>query len=314
VPAARHLWILDDARILGGGQLFAMRLAQAAGNATLVCPANSELAVRARDYGLAVADLSFPDPWRLVGVLAAGRRLRRIVGRGIVIAGSARCQAAAIAAGFDDNLVHLMHERDSAERLSVRLVQRLRGHVVAIGTVAAEAYGSDYVRNFLLEEEFMRLAAVPPPRGDGTLGVLARLIPEKGVLELVQGELPAPLLVAGAEQDAQYAARVREAAGPHVKLLGHVDDVAGFLARIDVLIVPSVGHEAQPTVILEALAAGRPVVVREAIHSVDYEGLPVVPYGNLTEAIERVRGARVDAAIVRERFGSAQVLAGLGAI
>jgi glycosyltransferase involved in cell wall biosynthesis len=246
-------------------------------------------------------------------VWRASRRLKRLIGDGLVVAGSARCQAVAVAAGFDEDLVHLMHERDSAERLSVRLVQRHRGRVLATGAVAAEAYGSASIRNFLLDEDFDRLAAVPEPPGDGTLGVLARLIPEKGVLELVESERSAPLLVAGDEQDAAYASRVRAVAGPNVTLLGRVNDVPSFLAQIDTLVVPSTGHEAQPTVILEALAAGRPVVVRQAIYSHDYDGLPVFPYGDLRLAVERARDAPVDRERVRERFGAAQALAGLEA-
>lgn len=232
---------------------------------------------------------------------------------GVVVAGSARCQAVAVAAGFDRELIHLMHERDSAERWSVRMVQRHRGSVLALGATAAQAYGSASIRNFLLDDDFERFAAVPPAPGNGTLGVLARLIPEKGVLELVQSKPAGRLLIGGDEQDGEYAARLREAAGPGVTLLGHVADVPAFLSEIDVLIVPSTGHEAQPTVILEALAAGRPVVVREAIYSRDYDGLPVVPYGDLQDAIRRATGARVNRALVRERFGPAQALAGLGA-
>jgi glycosyltransferase involved in cell wall biosynthesis len=310
------MWILDDARIMGGGQFFALRLARAAGAATLVCPARSELATRARAAGIEVTDLSFPDPWRLPRMVSAARRLRRLVGDGLVVAGSARCQAVAVIAGLDRSLVHLMHERDSAERISVRLVQKRRGRVVALGSVAAGAYGAVAMRNFLLDEDFARFAAVPPAPGDGTLGVLARLIPEKGVLELVR-ELEdvtgwKRLLVAGAAQDPSYAAAVRASAGARVELLGHLDDVAGLLRGIDVVVVPSVGHEAQPTVILEALAAGRPVVVREAIHSSDYAALPVFPYGDLQAAVAAALAAPApDRALLRERFGVAQALAAL---
>jgi glycosyltransferase involved in cell wall biosynthesis len=47
--------------------------------------------------------------------------------------------------------------------------------------------------------------------------------------------------------------------GDRVDLLGRVDDMAGLVARSDVLLVPSL-MEATPYVILEAMAAGRPVV------------------------------------------------------
>ena len=93
--------------------------------------------------------------------------------------------------------------------------------------------------------------------------VLARLIPEKGVLQLVE-ELArctswSRAVIGGDAQDPTYARRVRERIGAlglegRVTLAGKVDleDVPGFLASIDVLAVLSPA-EAEPTVILEAL-------------------------------------------------------------
>ena len=46
----------------------------------------------------------------------------------------------------------------------------------------------------------------------------------------------------------------------------------GFLGSIDALVVPSVGKEAQPTAIIEALAYGVPVVVRDPLYSPDFDG------------------------------------------
>jgi glycosyltransferase involved in cell wall biosynthesis len=323
--ASRELWILDDARILGGGQLFALRLAlyvlgeRGAGAVRIACPGGSALANRATAAGVPVEDVTFPDPFNLPAVWRAGRRLRarmRTARTPLVIAGSARCQQVAVVAGLDESLVHLMHERDSAGRLSVRLVHRRRGRVVAVGAVAARAYGSDALRNFLLDADFDRLATAAPAPRSGVLAVLARLIPEKGVLELVRELKDAAgwrrLLVAGASQDERYAAAVEAAADERVELLGHVDDVTDVLGRADVVIVPSVGHEAQPTVIIEALAAGRPVVVREPILSADYDGLPVFAYGDLSTALRSAIAAQPpDAAVVRERFGAAQALAAI---
>jgi glycosyltransferase involved in cell wall biosynthesis len=324
---AAELWLLDDARIMGGGQLFALRLAryvvaQRGEDAVrIVCPQDSELARRALAARIRVTDLAFPAPSAVPALWAAGRRLKALLRDApdaLVVAGAARCQAVAVAAGLDERLVHLMHERDSAARASVRFVHRRRGRVIAVGAVAAEAYGSASLRNFLLDGDFDELAAAGARPLAGVAGVLARLIPEKGVLELI-GEFDGVdgwtrLLVAGDEQDAAYAAAVRAAAGGRVELLGHVDDVVTFLGRVDIVVVPSVGHEAQPTVILEALAAGRPVVVREPIHSSDYDGLPVFAYGDLQAALSAALAAPApDAELVRTRFGAAQALASIEA-
>lgn len=54
------------------------------------------------------------------------------------------------------------------------------------------------------------------------------------------------------------AARADGAAG--VAVLGRVDDVGTFLKACDVLVVPSVRDESLPLVVLEAMAAGRPVI------------------------------------------------------
>jgi len=317
-----ELWLLDDARILGGGQLFTIRLAhhvlaqRGADKVRIVCPPESELARRAEALGVPVYGFSFPAPAAVHMVAARGLALRRVLrGRNaLVVACSARCQAVAVAAGLGPRLVHLMLEQESAFRPSVRLVQRRVGRVVAVGAAAAQAYGSAALHNFLLKDDFDRLGAVTAGPGNGTLGILARLIPEKGLLELI-GELRGipgwtKLLVAGPVQDGEYAARVRAAAGEQIELLGEIPDQVGLFALVDALVVPSVGHEGQPTVIIEALAAGRPVIVRAPIYSSDYAGLPVFPYGDLGAAIAAAMAAPpVNRVLVRERFGAAQALA-----
>jgi glycosyltransferase involved in cell wall biosynthesis len=156
--------------------------------------------------------------------------------------------------------------------------------------------------------------------------VLARLIPEKGVLELVEDLARTPaawseLRVAGDRQDASYAARIEARAAEvglaeRVALLGHVEDVPALLAQADALVVPSVGNEGQPTAILEALAAGVPVLVRRAIHSADYAGLPVLPYDGPGELAAGLGALPDRAAPVEElarRFGPEQAVEVLAA-
>ena len=60
--------------------------------------------------------------------------------------------------------------------------------MVAVGAVAAAAYGAAAMRNFLLDEDFDRFAAVPPPPARRHR-VLARPIPEKGVRELIRSSM-----------------------------------------------------------------------------------------------------------------------------
>ena len=124
------------------------------------------------------------------------------------------------------------------------------------------------------------------------------------------------LLVAAPFQEPDYVEAVRERCRVHglvdrVELLGAVSPVDGFLADIDVLVVPSVAREAQPTVILEGLACGRPVLVRSHIWTRDYEGLPVAGYSSAPELAQRLaepRPAPVGAGELSARFHPAAVV------
>ncbi|MCW3002652.1 MAG: glycosyl transferase group 1 [Conexibacter sp.] len=334
--ADRPLWVLDDGGIvLGGGQLFALRLARAAGRpVTLACPAGSPLARAAQDAGVPWVDVPFPAPHpaQAVALRRAAQRLGAVVPRdAVVLSGAVRASLVAGLARLGDvPVVHLLHERDSAARVTVRLALR-RSRVLAVGAVAAQTYREALpgarvvqVNNFLSADEVAPLAAQRHARnGGGIVGVLARLIPEKGIAELVD-ELGAhpdawtELHVAGARQDEGYAraveARIAAAGlGGRIRLLGPVDEVPAFLRAVDTLAVPSIGREAQPTTILEALAAGVPVVCRRPIMSPDFTGLPVTPYETPAELAAAVRapGAPSPVDEVQRRFGVAQVLAAL---
>jgi glycosyltransferase involved in cell wall biosynthesis len=108
-----------------------------------------------------------------------------------------------------------------------------------------------------------------PPR----VACVGRIAPEKGQRDFVAAAarvyraLPecrfaiygAALFGDGAS--AQYAAAVRrEAEGLPIEFAGWVDDVYAAMASLDLLLVPSTGHEATPRVVLEAFAAGLPVI------------------------------------------------------
>jgi len=108
-----------------------------------------------------------------------------------------------------------------------------------------------------------------PPR----VGCIGRIAPEKGQREFVAAAarihqaLPecrfaiygAPLF--GDSAAARYAAQVRlDAEGLPVEFAGWADDISACLAQLDLLLVPSAGHEGTTRVILEAFAAGVPVI------------------------------------------------------
>jgi glycosyltransferase involved in cell wall biosynthesis len=349
-PGERTICILDDARIMGGGQSFALRLARQIAQTRgrdrvlLACPEDSLLAQAARRAQLSVASIRFPDlrPAEIVPIvrnLVALRRLIASLGPAIVVGNSARCQVSATVAMMGVRprppFVAMMVEQDSARRGALRILYRRLGRLAVLGANAARSYRErlpgveiDQVNNFLTDEEFEQLRALARPRrpdpAQRVLGVLSRLIPEKGIVELVE-ELAAAgtdawekLLIAGNPEQPAYERRLRAriaelALEERVSLLGPVADAGRFLAETDTVIVPSTGNEGQPTVILEALAAGRAVIVRRPLYSEDYAGLGVVPFANAAELREALLSAPDPVAGdgLRDRFGAEQALAAL---
>lgn len=341
-PPQSVIWLLDDARIFGGGQLLALRLARHVRDrvpdraVTIVCPPASRLAEVCAAESITTEAFVFPDPHprslaRAPGALWRMRRLLRATrGDPVVVAWSARASAwSALAARgmhLETPVVHLLIEQDTARRRSARFVYRRFGRLVALGENTRRAYAAAMPGVPILRANNIAPDARPATAstGDGParLGVLSRLRAGKGVLELIDELARTPaggwstLAIAGAVEDPAYADRVRariEALGmaDRVELLGHRDDVDGFLASIDVLIVPSVGNEGQPGVILEALSARRPVVVRDAVWSPDFEGLPVTRFSDaesLADAIGAAAGADFDERELRRRFGAGQLL------
>jgi len=339
-----ELWFLDHAPIFGGAERFAMKLAGAAAtrspsiHCVMVCPPGSEFAMRSRTAGFEVRAADFPSLSPLSPrVPAAIVGLRRVIAdappSAIIVANSARAQAYVAAERLlarDRRLVvNVAHEQDTAARRVARVTLRHGGTLVAIGANTARAYeralpGVTICRiNNVLDDVELQLAARARARAV-RLAVLARMIPEKGLLELLD-EVAASkdhwstLAIGAAPQDRGYEARVRKriaelGLADRVRMLGAVADVPGFLDLADILIVPSTGYEGQPTTIIEALARGLPVLVREPILSDDFGGMPVHGYRNARDfgaALAKLRPSFASVEDLRRRFGAEQAIAGL---
>jgi glycosyltransferase involved in cell wall biosynthesis len=123
---------------------------------------------------------------------------------------------------------------------------------------------------------------------------LGRLIHDKGV-DLLIDALPdgATLLVGG--DGPERASLVRRAANARVRFVGHVagDDKLALLATADALAIPS-RVDGAPTVALEALAAGLPIVATRA------GGLPEVLDDHVA-IFSEPRAAAIAAALARLR-------------
>jgi glycosyltransferase involved in cell wall biosynthesis len=120
--------------------------------------------------------------------------------------------------------------------------------------------------------------SVEPRDGPGEYFVyLGRLVPEKGVGTLISAweRIRAKLLVVG---DGPEASRLRAAAPRNVEFRGTVDpdEVTTLLRRARAVLVPSEWHEGAGKVVLEAYAAGVPVLASRA------GGLPEIVEHELT--------------------------------
>jgi phosphatidyl-myo-inositol alpha-mannosyltransferase len=163
--------------------------------------------------------------------------------------------------------------------------------------------------------------AVPVARWqDGTLNLLfvGRHEPRKGLLDLLKAYrilrktgCPCRLLVVGSgpqEREARRYVLTRRLAG--VEFLGRVTDAekAQLFRTADVFVAPATGRESFGIVLLEAMAAGAPIVASD-IHG--YKGVVrrgeqglLVPPGEPRELASAIGGLVVDEALRRQMSAS----------
>jgi len=138
--------------------------------------------------------------------------------------------------------------------------------------------------------------AVEPPTGNTVLraGFTGRMLWSKGVEDLVKGfemarakGVDLTLKLCGALDEGNPAAIPRDvmegwARHEAIEWAGHIEDVREVWRECDIAVVPSVTREGMPRAMLEAAAAGRPLIVTDVTgcrHFVDHEveGLIVQP-------------------------------------
>jgi glycosyltransferase involved in cell wall biosynthesis len=125
------------------------------------------------------------------------------------------------------------------------------------------------IRNGIRVDRFLAQPASPGAAGPRIrFGTVGRIIPVKAHDKLVDafrkvvGLLPAAELriVGGGPLEEAVAEQVRRLSlGKCIRLEGPRSDVSGFLQELDVFVLSSL-HEGLPLVILEAMAAGLPIV------------------------------------------------------
>ncbi len=176
---------------------------------------------------------------------------------------------------------HITVSQSLARALAGLALRILRAHVVAVCQLVAGAWRPYVGRERLAvvhngvrgPAHDHRRTRVEAPR----IGCIGRIAPEKGQMEFlaaaakIRSALPqSRFLVCGAPLFADpvalsYEHQLRNAARDlPVEFTGWVSDADEILARLDLLLVPSLWPEANPRVILEAFAAGVPVIAFRA--------------------------------------------------
>jgi glycosyltransferase involved in cell wall biosynthesis len=172
---------------------------------------------------------------------------------------------------------HWMVPQRAAASLARAALRRSGASAIATSRVAAE-WLKDSVHPGNITTIYNGVAGFgtsPRPRDSiRHVAVLGRVSAEKGQLEFVRAAriitehmrdvrftvCGAPIFSEGLSED-QYFRQVRaEAAGLPVEFSGWTENTSAFLANVDLLVVPSSRIDNIPRVILEAFAAGVPVM------------------------------------------------------
>jgi glycosyltransferase involved in cell wall biosynthesis len=108
------------------------------------------------------------------------------------------------------------------------------------------------------------------------IATVGRIEEQKGLLPLLhacrrlkESARPFKVRVGGAITDRRYFQRCQEfcraeGLSDRVEYLGHVHPIEELLHTTDIFVLPSVGAEAFPRAVIEAMACGKPVVVTDA--------------------------------------------------
>jgi len=316
---------------IAGGQLVALRLARAARDAgheiVFASPSKGAFVDRAEDEGFATHVVS------LGGALDLGaiNRLRMLLTRehadvlhththfSLNVVGRIAARAAGARVVAHMHIENTFRPGALARRAQVAVdngTTRLCTWVVAVSdatraALVAQGYPQDRtvtVHNGIDAQEAALAATLEPTTPGPVLLEIGRLCDVKGQRDLIAA-LPrlartdVTLLLVGEDLESGGAyrtaleRRARELGlGDRVRLLGRRNDVPALLAAADALVLPS-SIEGLPLVVLEAMAAGRPVVATsvggtpEAV--VDGETGLLVPAGDvdaLARAIDVLLG------------------------
>ena len=289
-----NILFVDQFSEMGGAQRCLVDLLPAIRNrgwtAHLGVPGRGPLVEASRPYCASIEDLpcgpfhsggkSWADFWRFAFQLPvqvrAIRRITRARNIDLLYVNGPRVLPAVALASTSLPVVFHAHSRVThagASSLVSRCLRRMDATVIASSAFVAGLLKSQRAAE-RVQVVYNGVAALPRRqcRRDGPLhiGVIGRIAPETGQLEFVRAaklvlerapDLKFVVCGAAVFSEPAYEAQVRaEAEGLGIDFLGWRDDIAPVLADLDVLAVPSGKDEATTRTILEAYAAGVPVV------------------------------------------------------
>ncbi len=205
---------------------------------------------------------------------------------------------AIVAAKTGVPLVHHIHSaatpdtlRDLRHRISgqvERVAFRRADAVIAVSTAIADYARRGGVKPAAPHGRTQRradrreLSRKPVPAGPWTVGIVALLSQRKGLEVLLEAgarlhaqQIPLRLQIVGPFETPEYQARMHALAqrlgiASLVDWRGFRSDVSAELSTMDIFVMPSVLREGLPMVLLEAMAAGVPIVGSRV------EGIPEV--------------------------------------
>ncbi len=257
--------------------------------AVVAMPGNGDVFRRVYEAGFETARLDFgpyrsgrksiPDTARFLRdaprVAAQIRRLAEVIHADLIYVNGPRLLPAMALAGFAGPVLFHSHSvvGGGARTLAGWALRRMNARIVAACQLTAAAW-RPYLPAERISVVYNGVAgawADDKKRSSAPLiGCIGRIAPEKGQREFIAAariiHRTAPdcrFVVHGSAlfSPPGYEAEVRAAgAGLPIRFEGWAPDVYAALNKIDLLLVPSTGQEANPRVILEAFAAGVPVI------------------------------------------------------
>ncbi len=170
----------------------------------------------------------------------------------------------------------LLHLRvTDANRVIDGVLYALTDHMIAVSQASAGRFkGMDKAKKITVVyngAELDRLLPAPPRPADGTLriGYFGRLEERKGIDVLIRAVKrlegrPLSVRIFGAGEEA-YERRLKSLASGDERIVfeGFVEDAAGRMRQLDVVVLPSRFGEGLSRALIEAMALARPVIVSD---------------------------------------------------